>query len=416
MLLWTASAVAQPAGFNYNESLVPDYALPQLLRCEDGSKISTPEAWLGKRRAEIFELIQNHVYGRLPSWQPVLRIRERSRNDSAVDGLAIRRELTVFFTDDDTGPRMELLVYTPKAATQPVPGFIGYNFHGNHSIEDDESILITQQWVRNDTKRGNIGHKATAKSRGRSQSRWPLKMILERGYSLTTLYCGDIDPDFDDGFRNGIHAVCEDHVDGQPRSSESGGTISAWSWGLSRALDVLALDALVDGDRMAVFGHSRLGKTSLWAGASDQRFAMVISNNSGCGGAALSRRSFGETVKRINTSFPHWFCRKFREYNDNESACPVDQHMLLALVAPRPVYVASAEGDRWADPQGEMLSLFHASPVFKLFGKEGLSAGESPAIDEPIHLDVGYHIRSGSHDVKDFDWQQYLTFADQHLK
>ncbi|MEP3478230.1 MAG: acetylxylan esterase [Fuerstiella sp.] len=416
VLLWATSAVAQPAGFNYDESLVPNDALPQLLRCEDGSKISTAEDWLGQRRAEVFELIQNHVYGQRPSWQPVLRIRERSRNDSAVDGLAIRRELTVFFTDDDTGPGMELLVYTPKAATQPVPGFIGYNFHGNHSIEDDESIFITQQWVRNDTKRGNVNHKATAKSRGRSQSRWPLKMILERGYSLTTLYCGDIDPDFDDTFRNGIHAVCEDRVEGQPRSSEAGGTISAWSWGLSRALDVLALDPLVDGDRMAVFGHSRLGKTSLWAGASDQRFAMVISNNSGCGGAALSRRAFGETVKRINTSFPHWFCRQFREYNDNESACPVDQHMLLALVAPRPVYVASAEGDRWADPRGEMLSLFHASPVYQLFGKTGLRTDELPAIDHPIHLDVGYHIRSGGHDVKDFDWQQYLTFADQHLK
>lgn len=410
------SAMAQKEGFNYEESKVPRYTLPELLVFEDGSKVTTADDWISRRRAEVFQLVQNHVYGKLPEWQPALRIRERSRKHDAVNGLAIRRELTVFFTDDDSGPRMELLVYTPKAATGPVPGFIGYNFHGNHSIEDDDSLLVTRQWVRNDSKRGNVDHKATAKSRGLSQSRWPLKMIMERGYSLTTLYCGDIDPDVDDGFRNGIHAVCEKQIEGQPRSAQAGGTISAWSWGLSRALDVLELDPLVDGDRVAVFGHSRLGKTSLWAGASDERFAMVISNDSGCGGAALSRRAFGETVKRINTSFPHWFCRQFREYNDNEAACPVDQHMLLALMAPRPVYVASAEGDQWADPQGELLSLFYASPVYQLFDKTGLTQDKLPPVNQPVHADVGYHIRSGGHDVKDFDWAQYLTFADRHMK
>lgn len=411
-----ASAAAQPAGFNYDESKVPSYTLPELLICEDGSKVVTADDWSNKRRAEVYDLVQDFVYGKLPVWQPVLRIRERSRNNNAVDGRAIRRELTVFFTANDLGPRMELLIYTPKSATGPVPGFIGYNFHGNHSIDDDDSILLTEQWVRNDSKRGNMAHKATEKSRGVSQSRWPIKMIMERGYSLTTLYCGDIDPDVDDGFLNGIHAVCEERVEGQPRSKQAGGTISAWSWGLSRALDVLTLDPLVDGDQVAVFGHSRLGKTSLWAGASDQRFAMVISNNSGCGGAALSRRAFGETVKRINTSFPHWFCRQFRDYNDNEAACPVDQHMLLALVAPRPVYVASAEGDRWADPQGEFLSLLHASPVYRLFELEGITKDTLPPVDQPIHTDVGYHIRTGGHDVKDFDWLQYLKFADRHLK
>lgn len=415
-ILSETSAVAQRPEFNYEESKVPSYSLPELLVCEDGSKIVTSDDWSNRRRAEVYELVQNHVYGELPDWQPILRIRERSRTDDAVNGLAVRRELTVFFTGDDMGPRMELLVYTPKAATGPVPGFIGYNFHGNHSIEDDDSILLTEQWVRNDSKRGNVNHKATAKSRGLSQSRWPLKTILERGYSFTTLYCGDIDPDFDDSFRNGIHAACEKQSDGQSRSNQAGGTISAWSWGLSRALDVLELDPLVDGDRVAVFGHSRLGKTSLWAGASDERFAMVISNDSGCGGAALSRRAFGETVKRINTSFPHWFCRQFRDYNDNEAACPVDQHMLLALVAPRPVYVASAKGDLWADPKGELLSLFHASPVYQLFGLEGLTQDTLPPVNQPVHAAVGYHIRTGSHDVKDFDWQQYLAFADRHLK
>jgi len=410
------STFAQPSGFNYDEDKVPDYQLPELLTSSNGTEITSAEQWQQLRRPEVLELFQDHVFGTLPAKLPVIRTRLRSKVDDAANGKAIRREITVFFSDNDNGPSMDIMVYTPKDATGPVPCFLGLNFHGNHSVDPDPRVHITESWVRNAEDRGNIDHKATEASRGKSSSRWPVEMIVSRGYGLATIYYGDIDPDTDDGFRNGIHSVTEGDRGDAERADNAGGSISAWSFGLSHALDVLETDGLVDGDRVAVFGHSRLGKTSLWAGASDPRFALVISNDSGCGGAALARRRFGETVKRINTSFPHWFCLKHREYNDNEDAMPVDHHGLMALIAPRPVYVASAVEDTWADPRGELLSLYHAGAVYELFGFKGLPQDTLPEINQPIHTDVAYHIRTGKHDVTDFDWTQYMNFADTKLK
>ena len=411
--LWSSTNLPAEE-FNYDESKVPAYTLPELLVCEDGTKVDSTEVWKSQRRPEILHLFEEHVFGKLPTGEIKLRTKIRSSIPDALAGKALRREVTVFFSDTDNGPQMDLLIYTPATATKPVPAFMGYNFNGNHAIEKDPRIHVTSSWMRNNKDLNITDNKANETSRGAEASRWDVNSIVSRGYGLVTIYYGDVDPDFDDGFRNGIHALTE--TGDSPRAGDAGGSISAWAWGLSRALDILETDMAIDAKKVAVFGHSRLGKTSLWAGATDQRFAMVIANESGCGGAALDKRIFGETVNRINNSFPHWFCINHRKYNENEAAMPVDNHMLIALSAPRPVYVASAEEDTWADPYGEYLGLYHAGPVFKLFGKKIFESDKMPAVNSPVQLDVGYHMRTGKHDVTDYDWEQYLKFADSHLR
>lgn len=424
------TAFAQKA--NYDESKVPQYELPDPLVCLDGTKVTDKETWVKKRRPEIVKLFEEHVYGRAPKRPKAAPFNSKTLK-KALKGLAVRRLYDFRFVQSpDKGGsratvlRLHVVVYLPAKAKSAVPTFLALNFRGNHTIIDDPSIPITDSWVRNDRKQGITNNKATEKSRGASSSRWAIKTILERGYALATIYYGDIVPDHKQGLKDAPHRFYLKKGQSHPAADEWG-AISGWAWGLSCALDEFERQAFiaprlglglpyVDPKRVIVLGHSRLGKTALWAGASDPRFAMVISNDSGCGGAALSRRAYGETVKRINTSFPHWFCGNFKKYNGNESKLPVDQHMLVSLIAPRPVYIASAQKDRWADPRGEFLSAYHANPVYKLLGTEGLPAKEMPAVNKPVMGQIGYHIRTGKHDVTDYDWEQYLKFADMHLK
>lgn len=401
---------------NYEEDLVPSFTLPAVLLNQTGEKVETVQSWENQRRPEILALFQEHVFGHLPADGKDTLWWETTKEDlNALDGKAVRKEIQCYFTADRNGPSMQLMIHQPKRASGPVPAFLALNFFGNHSIHPDPNITLSESWMMNREEMGVVDHKATEESRGKRSSRWPIEMIIERGYALATIYYGDIDPDFDDGFQNGIQSLFYAEGQEQP-TEEEWGSIGAWSWGLSRALDVLQETEGINGKQVAVFGHSRLGKTSLWAGALDERFALVISNNSGCGGAALSRRAFGETVERINTNFPHWFNTNFKKYNAKESELPVDQHQLLALIAPRPLYVASAEEDRWADPKGEFLSALNANPVYQLYDLPGLPATDMPKVNEPLVGTIGYHMRTGKHDVKKYDWEQYLSFADLHLK
>jgi len=405
----TMSDSTLPAA-NYDEAKVPKYELPDPLTMRDGTKVKSASDWIEKRRPEMLELFREHVYGRSPERPSGLKFKVIQNDATALGGRAIRREVLITFARKEATPEATLLVYLPRNTNGPVPAFLTINFDGNHTIHPDPGISITRSWVRNIKDWGIKNNRADTRSRGAKRSRWAVEKTLTRGYALATIYYGDIDPDYDDGFSNGVHRLYP-----KPKPDEWG-SISTWAWGLSRCLDYLETDRDINASKVAVMGHSRLGKTALWTGAQDDRFALVISNNSGCGGASLSRREFGETVRRINTSFPHWFCDNFTKYNDRVNDLPVDQHMLIALSAPRPVYIASATGDRWADPKGEFLSGHHAGPVYELFGLKGVGITRQPAADHPVGHHIGYHLRTGKHDVTDYDWEQYLKFADRHLK
>lgn len=426
-ILWISEmAMAQKEGFNHDEAAVLPYVLPDPLVANNGTRIESAEAWRSLRRPELLALFAEQVYGKVPPTPSDLKIEYSiaKTDPEALGGRAIRKEVTMMFVRGDRKLAASILLYIPKV-DRPVPAFLGFNFNGNHAVHTDPGITLNTHWMRDNAKANVVNHRATEASRGTEASRWQVEMIIDQGFALATIYYGDIDPDYGendksakDSWQNGVHPLFYKTGQEKPGPNEWG-SIGAWAWGLSRALDYLETDSAIDGKHVAVIGHSRLGKTSLWAGVQDERFALVISNDSGCGGAALSKRNFGETVARINTSFPHWFSDTFTKYDDNEVALPIDQHELISLIAPRPVYVASAVEDGWADPRGEFLAAYHADPVYRLLGVPGigLSSDAMPKVNEPVATGrIGYHIRSGVHDVTAYDWEQYLAFAKRHFK
>ena len=401
-----AGLSAQP--INTEESKVPSYTLPDPLLTEAGKVVKNRRQWEKVRRPELMALFETEMFGKMPGKPVDMHFKLLSSDAEALGGKATRKEVAVYF-DAAEKVYMVLLMYVPNDRKGPVPAFLGVNFKGNHGTTTDPEVSMPT-----DQQLEGYGPNYKLQERGANAHRWPYEYVISQGYAVVTFSREDVDPDWHDGFRNGVHAVMDK---GLERKADSWGTVATWSWGLSRALDYLETDKDIDSRKVAVIGHSRLGKAALWAGAVDQRFALVISNNSGCSGAAISRRQFGEHLLRINTTFPHWFCENYKKYNSKEDTLPFDQHELIAMIAPRPVYVASASSDHWADPKGEMLALANASPVYELYGYEGFHAEELPPVNTPMVTDrMGYHMREGKHNIVLYDWQQYVAFADKYLK
>jgi hypothetical protein len=366
---------------NFDEAMVLPYQLPELLKLSNGAPAASAMDWRNLRRPEILRLFETEMYGKMPGRPSMLFSQIVSIQPEALSGIATLKELILTFDQQAASPILHISVYLPNSLRKPVPMFLGLNFTGNQTVGQGEN--------------------------------WPVEYIISRGYGLATVCYTEIAPDTAGSFTQGVYPLFYQPGQILPEADECG-AIGAWAWGLSRVLDFLQTDPAIDYSRVTVMGHSRLGKAALWAGACDPRFAMVISNNSGCGGAALSRRRFGETVRLINDRFPYWFCRNFHRYNDCEDQLPVDQHMLIALIAPRPVYIASAQNDLWADPRGEFLSARHASPVYELLGTDGLLADEMPEVEKPVLSTIGYHIRRGDHAVTLYDWERFMDFTDKH--
>jgi hypothetical protein len=396
---------------NCDENKIKPYQLPDPLHFIDGRPVTVAQDW-PERRQEILRLFEQTLYGATPNLAVETRCEVWSVDTKALHGKATRKQARLVFSAAARTLQLDLLLYLPNTRPRPAPIFVGLNFSGNHAIQTDAAIALAKAWMAEGP--GVVDHHATELTRGVESRRWPVERILERGYAVATAYYGDLDPDYDDGFQNGVQPLAYQADQTRPGADEWG-SIGAWAWGLSRIMDYLQTDPDVDAGRVSLLGHSRLGKTALWAGAQDERFALVISNDSGCGGAALSRRNFGETVASITRAFPHWFCDNFKAYGQRVQDLPVDQHMLVALIAPRPVYIASAEEDVWADPRGEFLSAYHASPVYHLLGLDGLAAEGMPGVEQPILSRIGYHIRRGGHDVTLYDWDRFMDFADRYL-
>ena len=365
--------------------------IPDVLKTSDGKKTDSAAVWEAVRRPEILELFKAQVFGRNPVERPAtLRFEPIAADREMVGGKAIRKRVNIRYTGPGGEGCIALTAFIPKAP-KPVPAFVLICNRSSEKHIDPDRLAPNPFF--------------------------PAEELVARGYAALAFYNGDVDPDAHDGFTNGVHGVFQ--PDPKARTADSWGTIAAWAWGASRVMDWIESEPLIDRTRVAVVGHSRGGKTALWCGANDTRFALTISNDSGCGGAKLNRMDLpkSESIARINKAFPHWFCENFKQYGGREDTLPVDQHMLVALVAPRLVYVASATQDDWAGQPGEFQSCVLATPVWRLYGKKGLVGETFPAADTPLQGGcIGYHLRTGKHDLALYDWERYMDFADAHWK
>ena len=404
---------------NYDESKAGSYTLPNPLLLQNGERVRDAATWTAKRRPELLQLFEENIYGRTPQRRlPGLHWKVFNVDHNALHGLATRKQVMIYFTRNENGPKMDMLVYIPNSAHKPVPLFLCMSFAGLNTIVDDPGIEAGDVWSST-APRTRISAAAWVTKYPQAalkfSSDWQVKKVLNDGYGFAAIYYGDIEPDFSGGINDSVRRLFFKPGQTEPAPGDWG-AIGAWAWGLSRGMDYLETDSSVDRHRVIVMGHSRLGKTALWAGAQDTRFAMVVANCSGKAGASLLRHNYGETAKSIYASFPWWFSRNFQRYGDHVDQLPVDAHELIALIAPRPVYIDAAKEDQWADPLGAILAADAAAPVFKLFGEEGLDTTKLPPLDHPIMHTIGFHYRPGIHAVTEYDWEQFLKFADLHLK
>ena len=398
-------------GINYDETKVPSFVLPDMMVCNDGTPVRDVKTWEKKRRPELLEYFFSQEYGRTRYDKIGVRYEDVSTNPDFLGGKATCKQVRFIFSNGEKEHEAIAMLVIPNRRKGKVPVFVAYNFKGNPSTTLDTTILYSPAFPlvkkpdHPDWKRGC------------QMNRWPWERIIDRGYAVITMCYHDIYPD-GRGQKMIDNSIISLFPDYQQREilSDSWGAIGAWAWGSSRLVDYLETQRWVDKKKIAIMGHSRQGKAALWAGAQDERFKVVISNDSGCSGAALAKRVYGENVERITKTLEWWFCPAYKLYANNEAAMPFDQHELIALMAPRHVYVASAQEDNWSDQKGEFLATAYAAPAFELYGMKGLGTFEQPGIHQPIMTDVGYHIRAGKHDVTDYDWDRFMDFCDLHFK
>lgn len=402
---------------NYTESKAGAYTLPDPLTMNNGQPVRDAKTWLTKRRPEILKLIEDNWFGRSPGRPQDMTFDVFDPGTPAFEGKAIRRQVTIYFTKDRTGPSMDLLIYLPRDAKGPVPLFLNMSFFANNLAVTDPGIKIGRRWDRETRTQvpakpmpaGAAGARPTTRS-------FPVEQFLAAGVGVATFNKDDLAPDFVGSEALGVKALYLKPGQTKPDPGEWG-AIAAWAWGASRALDYLQTDKGVDAKRVIIHGVSRLGKTALWAGASDDRFAMVIASCSGEGGAAIARRDYGETLAHMvaPTRFPYQFAGNYAKYAKKVDQWPVDANMLIAAIAPRPLLLQTGNTDKWSDPYGEFLAAVAAEPVYKLLGKKGLGTTKFPAAGEPILHDLGYFMHDGGHGTVPGDFAVYIRFIQIHL-
>jgi hypothetical protein len=406
----TAAPPAEVAGIpvNYDEAKAGSYTLPDPLVSSGGQRVRDAQTWRERRRPEILRLFEENQYGRAPGRPGEMSFDVFDTGTPAMGGKAVRKQVTIYFTADKHGPKEDLVLYLPAGASKPVPILFTINFSPNAAIFDDPGIKLGEMWGRDKKK--------VPAQRGRGLGRLNIDELLAKGFGVAGVYYGDIDPDFPGGLPFGIRAKYLKPGQSEPGPDEWG-AISAWAWGMSRAMDYFETDKSVDAKRVAIYGVSRLGKTVMWAGARDERFALVIASCSGEGGAALSRRNYGETVAHLTapTRYPYQFAGNYSRFARDVGSLPVDAHELIALIAPRPVFLQTGDADLWSDPKGEFLAAVAADPVYRLLGKKGLGTAEMPPAGEMIGNTIGYRMHAGGHGTLPGDWEYFAAFLEKHL-